>query len=253
MSSENPSGTTPTTRRIAVITRILDANDRVADENRRRFAEFGVAVVNLVSSPGAGKTRLLESTLPRLKAAGLAAGVIVGDIATTRDAERLAVFDVPVVQITTESFGGSCHLEASTIRQALESFPLAGLDILFIENVGNLVCPAEFDLGEAAKVVLLSVTEGEDKPLKYPLAFQVSSFALVSKIDISPYLQFDLPALHRNIRLVNPKVPVLEISAQVGTGMDAWLEWLSSRIREAHTTPAGPPDPATEAAAAGPR
>jgi hydrogenase nickel incorporation protein HypB len=216
----------PPLKKIPVVTRILDANDRVAAENRARFAAAGVAVVNLISGPGAGKTRLLEATLPRLAEAGVRAGVIVGDIATTRDAERLAVHGVPVVQITTESFGGSCHLEASTIRQALDDMPLDALDLLFVENVGNLVCPAEFDLGEHAKVVLLSVTEGEDKPLKYPLAFQVASLALVTKVDLVPHLRMDLDALHGHIAHVNPSLPRLDISAQEGVGMDAWMAFL---------------------------
>lgn len=214
------------TRRISVVTRILDANDRVAAENRRRFAEHHVGVVNLISSPGAGKTRLLEATLPRLKALGIRCAVIVGDIATTRDAERLAVHDVPVVQITTETFGGSCHLEASTIRQALDDIPLAELDLLFVENVGNLVCPAEFDLGEHVKVVLLSVTEGEDKPLKYPLAFQVSSLALITKIDLLPHLRFDLGALETWAHQVKPELELLGLSAQEGAGMDRWMGFL---------------------------
>jgi hydrogenase nickel incorporation protein HypB len=216
------------TRRIPVITRILDANDRVADENRRRFAEARVWVVNLVSSPGAGKTTLLEHTLPAL-APSLAVGVIVGDIATTRDAERLAVHDVPVVQITTESFGGSCHLEASTIRQALDALDLASLDVLFVENVGNLVCPAEFDLGEHAKVALLSVTEGEDKPLKYPLAFQVADLAVVTKMDLVPHLHYDLDVMRGFMDRVNPRLRRVEVSTYTGQGMEAWLDW----VREA--------------------
>jgi len=216
------------TRRIPVVTRILDANDRVADENRRRFAEARVWVVNLVSSPGAGKTTLLEHTLPAL-APSLAAGVIVGDIATTRDAERLAVHDVPVVQITTESFGGSCHLEASTIRQALDALDLASLDVLFVENVGNLVCPAEFDLGEHAKVALLSVTEGEDKPLKYPLAFQVADLAVVTKMDLVPHLHYDLDVMRGFMDRVNPRLRRVEVSTYTGQGMEAWLDW----VREA--------------------
>ena len=214
-------------KRINVVTKILAANDRVAEENRRRFSELGLRVVNLISSPGAGKTALLEATLARLHGKRRV-GVIVGDIATTKDAERIAKHDVPVVQITTESFGGSCHLEASTIRQALDELPLKDLELLFVENVGNLVCPAEFDLGEHAKVSMLSVTEGEDKPLKYPLAFQVASLVIISKIDLAPHLRFDNEALRANIRQVNPRVPFLELSAQTLEGFDAWLSWLGS-------------------------
>ncbi|MBN1336928.1 MAG: hydrogenase nickel incorporation protein HypB [Deltaproteobacteria bacterium] len=223
---------TDATRRIPVITRILEANDRVADENRRRFAEAGVCVVNLVSSPGAGKTTLLEHTLPALRG-GVRAGVIVGDIATTRDAERLAVHDVPVVQITTEAFGGSCHLEATTIRQALDALDLDSLDLLFVENVGNLVCPAEFDLGEHAKVALLSVTEGEDKPIKYPLAFQVAELAVITKIDLVPHLRYDLDAMRAFLEKVNPRLPRVEMSIYTGQGLDAWMAWLEEKMARA--------------------
>lgn len=211
--------------KINVVTRILAANDRVAEENRTRFAAAKVKVINLISSPGAGKTALLEATLGKLRDKKKI-GVIVGDIATTKDAERIAKYDVPVVQITTESFGGSCHLEASTIRQALDSIPLDGLDVLVVENVGNLVCPAEFDLGEHAKVSMLSVTEGEDKPLKYPLAFQVADLVILSKIDLVPHLRVDMDALRANVHTVNPKAKVIELSSQSGQGFDAWLEWL---------------------------
>ncbi len=213
-------------RKINVVTRILAANDRVAEENRKRFADAKVRVINLISSPGAGKTALLEATLGRLKGSKKIA-VIVGDIATTKDAERIAKYDVPVVQITTESFGGSCHLEASTIRQALDDIPLNGLDVLVVENVGNLVCPAEFDLGEHAKVSMLSVTEGEDKPLKYPLAFQVADVVVLSKVDLVPHLKIDMDALRANVRQVNPKARIIELSSQSGQGFDAWLDWLS--------------------------
>ncbi|HQP34755.1 MAG TPA: hydrogenase nickel incorporation protein HypB [Polyangiaceae bacterium] len=208
------------------MTRILAANDRVAEENRKRFADAKVKVINLISSPGAGKTALLEATLGRLKGSKKIA-VIVGDIATTKDAERIARYDVPVVQITTESFGGSCHLEASTIRQALDDIPLRGLDVLVVENVGNLVCPAEFDLGEHAKVSMLSVTEGEDKPLKYPLAFQVADLVILSKVDLVPHLKIDMDALRANVRQVNPKARIIELSSQSGQGFDAWIDWLS--------------------------
>ncbi len=225
--------TTESTRRVGVVTNILAANDRVADENRRAFAQRGLCVINLISSPGAGKTTLLEHSLPRLAELGIKAAVIVGDIATTRDADRLAVHEVPVVQITTESFGGSCHLEASTIRMAMDQLELEGIDLLFVENIGNLVCPAEFDLGELAKVALLSVTEGEDKPLKYPLAFQVSDLALVTKLDLVPYLRFDLEALRANMARVNPRLPRLELSAQEGSAMDQWMGWLQQRLAQA--------------------
>jgi hydrogenase nickel incorporation protein HypB len=215
--------------RIQVVTKILQANDRVARENRARFDAAGVRVVNLISSPGAGKTSLLEATLERLRGERRA-GVVVGDIATTRDAERIARFEVPVVQIMTEAFGGSCHLEASTIRAALDQIGLEQLELLFVENVGNLVCPAEFELGEHQKVCMLSVTEGEDKPLKYPLAFKVADLVVLSKTDLVPHLRVDMEALRENVRRVSPKARCLELSAQSGTGMQEWLGWLTAKI-----------------------
>ena len=219
------------TRTIPVVTGILAANDRVAAQNRHRFSHLGIKVINLISSPGSGKTTLLEKTLPRL-APQIRAAVVVGDIATTRDAERLAARDIPVVQITTESFGGPCHLEAATVQTALQGLDLEGVGLLVVENVGNLVCPAEFDVGEHAKVVMISVTEGEDKPLKYPLAFQEASLALVTKTDLLPHLDFDLEALRRNIYHVNPKIPCVELSTRTGEGMEVWLEWLRALVDE---------------------
>jgi hydrogenase nickel incorporation protein HypB len=210
---------------ISVVSKILAANDRVAEENRDRFRAADVAVIDIIGSPGAGKTALLEATLPRL-AKEMAVGVIVGDISTTRDAERIAATGVPVVQITTDAFGGACHLEASTIRQALDHVSLEKLDLLFVENVGNLVCPAEFDLGQDRRAVVLSVTEGEDKPLKYPLAFREASVVVVSKIDLLPHLTYDIEALRANLKQVQPAVAWRELSARTGAGMDAWLEWV---------------------------
>jgi len=214
---------------IKIVTNILDANNRIAEENRRAFAAARVHVINIISSPGTGKTTLLEATLkhllPKFKI-----GVIEGDIATTNDAQRIAAFNVPVVQIMTNEFGGACHLEAAPVRQALEQIDLHSIDLLFVENVGNLVCPAEFDLGEHEKVVLCSVTEGEDKPLKYPLAFQVSNLALINKIDLLPHLEFDMKSLHENIHRVNPKLTTLEISARTEKGLQAWFNWIRSRM-----------------------
>ena len=217
-------------RRISVATGILKANDRMAEENRRRFDGAGVRVIDVMGGPGAGKTALLEATIPRLRDEARI-GVVVGDVATTRDAERIAVFDVPVVQITTESFGGACHLEASTVRQALDGVDLSEIDLLFIENVGNLVCPSHFDVGHHARVVLVSVTEGEDKPLKYPLAFQVSDAAVVSKIDLASYLGTDMEVLRSNVERANPRAVRLELSSRSGEGLDAWLDWVRERLR----------------------
>ncbi len=216
-------------RRISLATGILKANDRMAEENRKRFDEAGVRVIDVMGGPGAGKTALLEATIPRLKGEARV-GVVVGDVATTRDAERIAVFDVPVVQITTESFGGACHLEASTVRQALDGVDLSEIDLLLVENVGNLVCPSHFDVGHHARIVLLSVTEGEDKPLKYPLAFQVSDAAVVSKIDLVSHLGVDMESLRSNIERANPKAVRLELSSRSGEGLDAWLDWLRERL-----------------------
>jgi len=212
-------------RRIPVVARILEANERVAEENRRRLAAAGVRAFNLISGPGAGKTTLLEATLPRLKGR-VRAGVVVGDVDTTRDGERIAALGVPVVQITTRAMGGTCHLEAAAVARALDRIDLSSLDLLFLENVGNLVCPAAFDLGEKSKVTLLSVAEGEDKPIKYPQAFRVASLAVITKIDLVGPLGFDLGALRENLRKVHPRLPVLELSARTGEGMENWIEWL---------------------------
>ncbi len=210
---------------------LLDENRRDAASLRERLREQGVFAINLMSSPGAGKTALLEATLPRLGAIRVA--VLEGDIETSADAERLAPFGVPVVQINTGPFGGDCHLPAPLVADAMEKLPLSKLDLVFIENVGNLVCPAEFDLGEARKVVLLSVTEGEDKPLKYPLIFRESSLALITKIDLLPHLDFDLPRLEENLRRVNPELRVVQLSARSGDGLEDWLKWLSDELGEA--------------------
>ncbi len=218
------------TKTISVVTKILDANTRVAAENRHRFQHAGVLTINLISSPGSGKTTILETTIPRLIADGYKVGVIAADIATTADAERIAAHNIPVIQITTDSFGGACHLEAPTVRQALDQFPLDGLDLLFIENVGNLVCPAEFDIGEALRVTLISVTEGEDKPLKYPLAFRVSDCAVVTKTDLIPHLRISMEKLRNCIAQINPKMPRFEVSSHSGEGMEQWIDWLKAQI-----------------------
>lgn len=214
------------TKQIEVVTSILDANQRVADEIRHIFAHADLLTINLISSPGSGKTLLLEKTMPLLKACGIRCGVIAGDIATCADAERIAATGAPVVQITTESFGGACHLEAPAVLQALGHLQMDELDMLIIENVGNLVCPAEFDVGEALRVVILSVTEGEDKPLKYPLAFHVADCCLVSKIDLVPHLNMSMEKLHASLERINPKAKRIELSSQQGDGLTEWVDWL---------------------------
>ena len=213
---------------IKVLQKVLAANDRVADENKSLFDTNKITAINIMSSPGSGKTTLLDRTIGALKPEFRIA-VIEGDIQTTMDAERLSRHDVPIVQINTAPIGGDCHLDAAMINSALRDLPLDALDLIFIENVGNLVCPAEFQLGEDFKTVLLSVTEGEDKPLKYPLMFQVCRWAVLSKTDLLSVLDVDLEKLRAYMRQVNPKLEVFELSARSGAGLDAW----TARIRAA--------------------
>jgi hydrogenase nickel incorporation protein HypB len=203
---------------------ILKKNDLLAHDLRGRFAAAGVYVVNLVSSPGSGKTTLLERTLTQL-APERRVAALVGDLATDRDAQRLARSGAPVRQITT---GTVCHLDAEMVSNALSDWDLAAYDILFVENVGNLVCPASYDLGENLRVVVLSVTEGEDKPLKYPTIINGADLALISKIDLAEAVEFDRRQAHHNLQEVRPGLPVLELSARTGQGMDAWLNRLKS-------------------------
>jgi hydrogenase nickel incorporation protein HypB len=217
-------------RRIDVVTNILEANDRVAEQNRRLLSSSAVCAIDIMGSPGAGKTKLLEATLPAILE-DTRVGVITGDIETTLDAERIAALGVPVVQATTGAFGGSCHLDASAVRQSLEKLNIEELDLVFVENVGNLVCPAEFDVGQNARVVVLSIAEGEDKPLKYPLAFKKADLVVVSKTDLAPHLDFDMDELRRILRMVNPRY--LELSARSGEGLRPWREWVSRTMRSA--------------------
>lgn len=206
--------------------KLLKANDAVADGLRRQLREKNVFFVNLMSSPGSGKTTLVEGTVRRL---GKRIKVIEGDIQTTLDAERLQKLGIQAYQINTGPFGGDCHLEAAWVRAAVDELGLDGMDYLFVENIGNLVCPAEFDIGAHLNVLLLSVTEGEDKPLKYPLAFQVSQLCLVTKTDFLPLKNFSLQKLRGNIRQVNPACAVIEVSAHSGAGMESWIEILKNR------------------------
>ena len=205
--------------------KVLDVNEKNARRNRERFAARGVFVVNMMSSPGSGKTTILEKTLVRI-APALKSAVIVGDICTSNDADRLLKTGVPVVQLNTEAFGGDCHLAAHLIGDAAEKIDLDAIDLLIVENIGNLVCPAEFDIGEDVRVVVLSVTEGEDKPLKYPLMFRVCDAALLNKTDLLPYLDYDAAAAKENMQKIHPEMPVFEISARTEEGFDTWIEWL---------------------------
>jgi hydrogenase nickel incorporation protein HypB len=219
-------------RRIAVEQDVMAKNDRAAALNRTRFEASGTFVLNLMSSPGSGKTTLLVRTLDALKASGRPLMVIEGDQQTSLDAERIRATGVTAVQVNT---GKGCHLDAEMVMRALSRQPAPVQGLLFVENVGNLVCPAGFDLGEARKVVIASVTEGEEKPLKYPDMFAVADLVLLNKVDLVAALDFDLAALERNVRKVNPRAKVLHVSARTGQGFDGWLSWLSEQSRASLT------------------
>jgi hydrogenase nickel incorporation protein HypB len=219
------------TREIKVVRRVLDVNDKMAEQNRKMFTEKGIFVLNVMSSPGSGKTMTLEKTLVRI-APQIKCAVIVGDICTTNDADRLAVSGVPVVQVNTDEFGGDCHLAAHVIDKAAAGLDLDDIDLLIVENVGNLVCPAEFDIGEDARAVVLSVTEGEDKPVKYPLMFRECEVALLNKVDLLPYLDYDKDKAIDYIHQVHPDMPIFEISAKTEEGFEPWLEWLAGKVKQ---------------------
>ena len=221
--------------KVKVVEEALDANNTIATANRADFDRDGVRVVNFMSAPGAGKTSLLERVLGDL--GGIRPGVLEGDVQGSMDADRLAHLHVPVTQLNTDSgFGGECHLDANMVRSALPALPLADIDLLVIENVGNLVCPAEFRVGEDARVMVCSVTEGEDKPLKYPLMFRTCELVLVNKIDLLPHLDFDLDKLLYNLDAVHPNVERMLVSARTGEGIDSWRDWLAgvAAPREVH-------------------
>jgi hydrogenase nickel incorporation protein HypB len=217
-----------TPRLLEIRKSVLDKNDRLAEGLRARFKESGLLALNLVSAPGTGKTALLERTLGQMRERGLKAAALVGDLATENDARRLARSGVPVRQIVTD---GICHLEAEMVAAHLSDWDLGALEFLFIENVGNLVCPSGYDLGEDLRVVLLSVTEGEDKPLKYPTLFQSADLALLTKIDLADAVEFDRAAAYQNLHAVRPGLQVLETSAKTGQGLGAWLDLLVERRR----------------------
>ena len=213
---------------IQVMEDILGRNDAIAAENQAIFAKKGIFALNLMGSPGAGKTALLEKTMAALKG-DLRLAVIEGDLFTSKDADRIAAYDVPVIQINTS---GGCHLDAAMVQKVLQQLDLAALDLLIIENVGNLVCPAEFNVGEAAKAVVLSITEGDDKPLKYPLVFKESAITILNKVDLLPYTNFDMVAAKKDIAKIHPQVPVLEVSCTTGQGLDRWYAWLRQKVEE---------------------
>ncbi len=210
---------------ITIERKVLEKNDELARQNREQFERNGIFVINLVSSPGSGKTSLLEKTLEHLKGK-IRVAVIEGDVQTDLDAQRVAKFGVPVVQIVTN---GGCHLEARLVQDALGKMELEGTDLLVIENVGNLVCPAGYDLGEAMKIVIASTTEGDDKPLKYPAMFRNASVLIINKVDLVPYLNFNLDELRKNALRINPNLTVFETSCTTGSGIREWSEWLLAR------------------------
>ena len=215
--------------KVSVVEEALDANNTIAKANRDDFDRAGVTVINFMSAPGAGKTTLLESVVSNLP--GVRVGVLEGDVQGSMDADRLASLHVPVTQLNTDpSFGGECHLDANMVRSALGSLPLDDIDLLVIENVGNLVCPAEFRVGEDLRVMVSAVTEGEDKPLKYPLMFRTCDLVLVNKVDLLPHLEYDLDRFLYNLDAVHPDVERMLVSARTGEGMDGWRDWLVSAV-----------------------
>jgi hydrogenase nickel incorporation protein HypB len=214
------------TRLVEVRTKILKENDVAARRLRGRFHDNDVFVVSLVSSPGSGKTMFLEKTLAMMRQRGHRVAALVGDLATDNDAARLGRAEVPVRQITT---GTLCHLEAEMVETAMQGWELADLDYLFLENVGNLVCPATYDLGEDLRLVLFSTTEGEDKPLKYPTIFNTADIAVITKMDLAEAVEFDAPAAEQNVQAVRPGMQIMKVSAKSGDQMEAWLGWLEER------------------------
>lgn len=213
---------------VTVMEDILGKNDRIAAENQALFAEKKIFVLNLMGSPGSGKTSLLEQTMAKMKDK-VNMAVIEGDLFTSKDADRIAKHDVPVIQINTS---GGCHLDAPMVQNVLPQLDLDNLDLLVVENVGNLVCPAEFAVGEDMKAVVLSITEGDDKPMKYPLIFKESSIAMLNKVDILPYCNFDMESAKEDITTLHPDIKVIELACTTGQGVDEWCEWLMERIQE---------------------
>ena len=213
-------------KKVEVITSILNANDLIAQENQGLLRNHHILGVNLMASPGAGKTSLILQTAKAL-ASHFRIGVIEGDVASRLDADRVASADIPVIQINT---GGECHLDALTVQKAIKALPLPELDILFIENVGNLICPVEFQLGEKIRVVIASVPEGDDKPYKYPGIFTAVDVVILNKMDLTPYVDFNLDAMRQGVRTLNQRAKMFELSCRSGEGIAAWTEWLESQV-----------------------
>lgn len=218
--------------KVSVVRNILEANERIAEQNKALFQEHHLLVINLMSSPGAGKTTLLEKTIDALKK-DVRIGVIEGDIQSTSDAERIARKGVPAVQINT---GGACHLDGNMIRETFQEFDFSRLDLLVVENVGNLVCPAEFKVGEDFKVMILSVPEGDDKPSKYPLMFHESKVLLVNKIDLLPYVDCSVEKIIKDSLNINPELAIFQVSCKTGEGLGDWYRWLRERVKEKSRT-----------------
>lgn len=228
-------------QRVEVLERIFGENDRAAEANRRAFDDAGIFAVNLMSSPGAGKTAVLAHTLAHLRDTGVRAGIVEGDIETSIDADRLSGFGAQVALLNTGAgFGGECHLDAPMVAHAMRDLRLPELDVVLVENVGNLVCPAEFDVGAHARVMVYAITEGEEKPLKYPVMFRAVDAILVNKTDLLPHLDFDMAAFEANVRRVNPDAPLLHVSARSGERLDTWHDWLHA-AREGHRRSGGSP------------
>jgi hydrogenase nickel incorporation protein HypB len=214
--------------KVPLVTNILKANDAIASQNRKAFSDKNLLAINVISSPGAGKTTLIQKTITSLKD-DLTIAVIEGDIQSTYDADKISETGAQVVQINT---GGGCHLDANMVSNALTQLDLSAVDLLIIENVGNLVCPAEFDLGEHFKIMLLSVPEGDDKPLKYPLVFHESNALLINKIDLLPYVDCDIDKIKNEVVKINPQISIFEISCKTGQGLQGWYDWLKAKVRE---------------------
>ncbi len=212
--------------KVDVVQKVLKANDDIAKLVRSRFDEHGISCINMISAPGSGKTSLIESALKQ-GLSGVRIGVIEGDPETTRDAERIAKYDVPVVQINT---AGGCHLESQLVLQALDKLPLNDIDLLIIENVGNLVCPVGFDLGEKSRVAVVSVTEGQDKPFKYPKLFHTANLVILNKVDLLPYVPFDVEEFTQGVQGIQPGVPILHVSCTHGDGISDWVNWLREQV-----------------------
>lgn len=217
---------------VKILQNVMEANDQIAADIKKDFDSRGIYAINMMSSPGSGKTSILEKTFTQAKDQ-LSFGVIEGDVETTLDGGRIATHGVPVIQIRTELFGGACHLDASMVKKAWEAFPQKdGLDLLFIENVGNLVCPAGTSLGEDLNVVVLSVTEGEDKPAKYPLIFRLADVLLINKIDLLPYLDINIDNIINSALKINPNLKIIKTSVKSGEGIDEWLQLLKDKIEK---------------------